>query len=279
MDGGRYKVTETSLKLSTKLSPVVDKHFLELKYNWYKKPQINYSKLDYIRTADEWFKSTKRNNLLGWEEFPYVDATMGCTHYIESIVIKYGWDGFQILPDEYAYYGLMGKFGTEPGNLEPNKPLMISLPSWRYGDLYAGWDDILKECEKKNIDIHIDMAWITTSKDITLDLSHPNIKSFAMSLSKYNLQWNRVGLRWTRQRGMDNITMFNHYYGDVNTGLMSCGVYMMKNIPRDYIWDKYGEKNLEVCKKYNLISTNILHLAKKPNDDQSYGIAHLILGQ
>lgn len=269
-------INYNGLQLNEKLIPVVDSYMKELKENWYSKPQTIVKNVEFVPLADEWFKSTQINNLYGWDQFPCADIVMGCTHYIESIVIKYGWDGFQILPEDYAYYGLMGKFGIEAGNLKPNVPLLVSLPNWKYSDIRPEWDDVLKECEQKNIDIHIDFAWITTSKGIEIDLTHPNIKSFAMSMSKYNMQWNRIGLRWTKQRTMDSITIFNHYYGDVNNGIVSCGAYMLNNIPRDYIWNKYGEQYNQLCEKYTLIKTKLLHVAYIPGNDYPNGIGHLI---
>lgn len=263
--------------LSKKLVPIVDEKLARLQTDWYESRQTQYSPTQFINIADEWFKSTRRNTLSGWNTFDCLDIVMGCTHYIESIIIKYGWSGFQILPDDYAYYGLMGKFGVEQGQLEPNKPLLLSMPNWKYCDIRPEWEDLLRECEEKNIDIHIDMAWITTSKNISIDVGHPNIKSFAMSLSKYNMQWNRVGLRWSKQRTMDAITMFNHYYGNVNNGAISCGVYAIKNIPRDYTWNTYEEKHKLICSTYNLEETKFVHVGKKPNNDTPYGIAHLIL--
>lgn len=265
------------MNLNIKLLPVDDIFFQELRQNWFSNCQKQYSKQEYITTADEWFKSTKRNKILGWDDFKYVDPIVGCTQFIESIIMKYGLEGFQILSPEYAYYQFIGKQKTIIGNLEPNKPLLVSLPNFWYCDILPRWNEILDECEKKNIDIHLDMAWITTSTDIEINLAHPNIKSFAMSLSKYSLQWNRIGLRWTKKRTMDSISISNHYYNDTHAGLMSCGVYIMNNVPRDYIWDTYGEKHVEVCNKYNLRSTKFLHVAKKQDEDRPYGIAHLIL--
>lgn len=263
-------------RLTTKLVPITDNFLIDLKNNWYTNPQKKYSNLDFTKIAVNWFQGTKKNDITGWNKFPYVDVIMGCTQFIESIVIKYGWDGFQILKNEYAYYSLMGKFGVDPGSLEPNKPLIVSLPNWNYTDIRPEWDDILKECEEKNIDIHIDFAWITVARDINFNLDHPNIQSFAMSMSKYNLQWNRIGLRWTRQRSMDSITIFNHYYGDVNSGVMNCGAYFMNNVPRDYGWDAYGEKYYNVCTEHNLVPTKIIHIAKIPGDETPYGIAQLL---
>lgn len=264
------------IPLSKKLIPISDSFLERLKSSWFEGKQKEVLHEDFLPVADSWFKSTKLNTLDGWNSFDCIDITMGCTHFIESLIIKYGWDGFQLLPDEYGYYGVMGKFGNEVGQLEPNKPLIVSLPNWKYADMRPEWEEVLKECESKNIDIHIDFAWITTAKNINIDLNHPNIKSFAMSLSKYALQWNRVGLRWSKQRTMDSITLMNKYYGDVNGALISCGAFMIDNIPRDYGWDVYGIQHAELCAKYNLIPTNVVHIVKNPADNLPYSIAETL---
>lgn len=261
--------------LTKKLIPIKDQFLTDLKDQWFNGPQKYVTVQRFVPMADEWFRSTKINDIQGWNKFPCVDAIMGCTHYIESFVLKYGWDGMQILPREYGYYGMMGKFGNEPGNLEPNKPLIVSLPNWYYADLRPEWNNILAECEQKNIDIHIDFAWITTARDIQIDLDHPNIKSFAMSMSKYSLQWNRVGLRWTRQRTMDSIAILNQYYGDVNSALTSCGAFMINNIPRDYAWNTYKDLHYSVCKELDLQPTKMVHVAKQ-QDQEVVGIGVLL---
>ena len=263
-------------KVTKKLLPLVDHHMSGLKQDWFEKNQQIVPYADFIPLADEWFKSTKLNDLQGWEKFPYIDVIMGCTHFIESFILQHGWDGMQILPEEYSYYTLVGgKYGTEQGKLEPNIPLIVSLPNWRYADLRPEWSDLLKECESKNIDIHIDFAWLTTARDIQIDLDHPCIKSFAMSMSKYGLEWNRIGLRWSRQRHPDAITMFNHYYGSVNTALTSCGAFMINNIPRDYGWNTYGDLHFQLCRELELNPTKLLHVAHS-KEYQPLGIGKML---
>ena len=262
--------------VTKKLTPMVDSYMKQLKQDWFEKSQKIVSYADFIPLADEWFKSTKLNDLQGWENFPCIDVIMGCTHYIESFILQYGWDGMQILPEEYSYYTLVGgKYGTDPGQLIPNTPLIVSLPNWSYADIRPNWDELLNECESKNIDIHIDFAWLTTARDIHLDLNHPCIKSFAMSMSKYGLEWNRIGLRWSRQRHSDAITMFNHYIGSVNTALTSCGAFMINNIPRDYVWNTYGDLHFQLCRELELNPTKLLHVAHS-KDNQVLGIGKML---
>jgi hypothetical protein len=226
---------------------------------------------------NEWFQSTRVNDLQGWASLPCIDITMGNTHYIESFVIRHGWDGFQVLTDEYAYYSFNGKWGVEVGDLEPNKPLIITLPHYKWAGVRPEWSKVLRECEQKNIDIHIDMAWSTLSKNVAIDFGHPNIQSVGMSISKYAMQWNRVGLRYSKQRTMDSITMFNHYYQpDTNSALSSCGAYAIDCIPRDYGWTTYADFHVDICRELDLIETDLIHVVKTKPTGTPMGITNLL---
>ena len=262
--------------LNKRVVPISDNFLLGLKEKWFNDSHkvVNYQ--NFIPIADQWFKSSKLININGWDKFPCVDVIMGCTHFIESLIIRNSFSGMQILKEEYGYFGLQGKHGVDPDGLIPNLPLYISLPNWKYCDIRPEWPDVLKIAEQKNIDIHIDFAWITTARDINIDLDHPNIKSFAMSLSKYGLQWNRIGLRWSKQRTMDSITMYNRFYGDVNSALTSCGAFMINNIPRDYGWNTYGQTYYQVCKSLNVMPTKMIHVVKEFGSDNILGVADIL---
>jgi hypothetical protein len=70
--------------------------------------------------------------------------------------------------------------------------------------------------------------------------------------------------------------MFNQYYGDVNSGITSCGAYMINNIPRDYAWNTYENMHHAICQDLNLIPTKLIHVAKSPETDDPVGIGQLI---
>lgn len=258
------------------LFPIKDQKMIDLRESWYANPQSQKNYKEFIPRATEWFQSTKNNDLHGWSALPHADVTMGCTHYLESIVQKYNWSGFQILKNEYAYYTLMGKHGVDPEDLEPHKPLIITVPHWTFCDVRPEWDEVLKICEQRKIDIHIDMAWIITARDIKIDLSHPCIKSMGLSLSKLSLQWSRVGLRFSRQKSMDSITIFNDYYKDTNTVMTSIGNFWMDNFERDYLWNTYGNQHHDLCRTLDVAPTKIIHVAKNKNDSTSLGIGQML---
>ena len=254
------------------LYPPQDNHLSSLKEAWYNEPQKPITHNDFVDKASNWFKSTKINDLQGWDKFPCVDVIMGCTHFIESFASKHNWN-IQILDKEYAYYTVMGKKHTEVGQLEAGKPLIVSLPNYYYGDR-PDWEDVLKECEQKDIDIHVDCAWVTASKGFNFNFDHPNIKSFAMSMSKYNFTWNRIGLRWSRQRTMDSCSLISAQkkYNELTT---ACGSYMMDNIPRDWGWEKYGDTVVQICKKLDLIPTMYFYVVKDKNNNL-YSIGNIL---
>jgi hypothetical protein len=121
------------------------------------------------------------------------------------------------------------------------------------------------------------MAWSTLSKNANIDFSHPNIQSVGMSISKYSMQWNRIGLRYSKQRTMDSITMFNHHYQpDTNSALSSCGAYAIDRIPRDYGWNTYANAYTNICKSLDLMETDLIHVVQTKPNGTAMGITNLL---
>jgi len=262
--------------LTKKLYPVADNFLTGLRAKWYNNSQSYSTAEQFIQEAEEWFKSTKRNEIQNWNEFKCVDIIMGCTHFIESLILKHGWDNIQVLRNEYGYYGLMGKHGVDLDQLQPGLPLIVSLPNFSYADIRPDWESILNICEQRDIDIHIDFAWMLVADGINVDVGHPNIKSFAMSLSKYDCHWNRIGLRWSKQRTMDSINIMTKYYGDVNSGIISCGNFLIRSIPRDYTWNIYGELYHQICSKLDVLPTKLINVVKSKQDNKVLGVGNLL---
>jgi len=260
---------------SDKLYHLNDAFLQNIKSEWFsgRHPQVTPDR--FIAQAQEWFRSSRLNDIRGWESFDCVDIILGCTHFIESLLIKHS-NQVQVLPYDYAYYALMGIPSTEPKDLRPRIPLIVSLPNWRYLDVRPDWQQVLDICHERCIDIHVDMAWMPVAREISLDLDHPCIKSFAMSLSKYSMEWNRIGLRWCRQRTMDSVTMFNQYQGAPNSAAISCGSWIMHNLDRDYAWKTYGPAHLDICKQQGYHASKMIHVAHRADRSGVVGIGKLL---
>lgn len=218
---------------------------------------------NFIEECDNWIHSTKLNKLTGLDKFNRKDIMNGCTQFIDNIYMQ---GPVQVLEGDYRYHNRLNrcKF-TTVGNLDDTMPLIISVPFPRYGAQHEQMTEILDECLKKDISVHIDGAWITCCKDLSFDFSHPSIKSVGISLSKgLGLGWNRIGLRWTKDPEPDSITIMNDFKMN-NRALTMIGLYFIRHIQNDYLWNTYGETYNKICKDFNLTPTKSIHLAMRNN--------------
>jgi hypothetical protein len=148
------------------------------------------------------------------------------------------------------------------------------MPFPRVGRIHDNMAALLEEATLKNIPVHIDGAWITCCKDIEFDFNHHSIQSVGISLSKgLGLGWNRAGLRYTRQTKVDSVTIMNDYNMNLRAVAM-IGLYFVRNIPVDYLWNKYSMSYYKICSDFNLTPTKSIYLALR--DNQPVGLSPLI---
>jgi hypothetical protein len=228
---------------------------------------------NFKKEAEAWIISSPFNTLEGLDTFSRKDIIIGCTQFIDTLYMN---GPVQTLINDYRYHDRLNlSMGQKSvGGLIPDVPLIIALPFPSLGNIHADMQEILDECVKKNIPVHIDGAWITCSRDIDFDFNHPAIKSVAISLSKgLGLGWNRVGLRWTKETKPDAITIMNDFNMN-NRALAMIGLYFVRNLPVDYLWLTHGDRYYKVCRDFNLLPTKSIHLAL--HNGQPVGISPLI---
>jgi hypothetical protein len=220
-----------------------------------------------------WLLNSNLNCLKGLEKFDRVDIIQGCTQFIDNLYIN---GPLQILEGDYKYHERLNpnlKF-AKIGKLKRHIPILIAAPFPSIGSSHPKIDNILEECLEKQIPVHIDGAWITCAKNFNFDFSHPAIHSVGISLSKgLGLGWNRIGLRWSYQI-TDSISIMNDFHMN-NKALVIIGLHYIKNLPPDYFWLKHANRNKKICKDFNLISTQSIHLALDENK-KPVGISPLI---
>ena len=229
---------------------------------------------DFKTEAEQWIFGSKLNNFTGIDAFTRKDIITGCTQFIDNLYMQ---GPVQVLRKDYRYHQrlkLAESFHATPGTFEKFVPLIIAMPFPSTGSIYEYMDDVLDECLEKSIPVHIDGAWITCSKDITFDFSHPAIKSVGVSLSKgLSLGWNRVGVRWSRDVDVDSITLMNDFHMN-NRVPTIIGLHYIRNFPQDYLWNTHGERYYKVCKDFGLTPTNSIQLALR--NGEPVGISPLI---
>ncbi len=228
--------------------------------------------IDFKRQTEQYILSSKLNRITGLEHFNRVDIINGCTQFIDNL---YMCGPVQVLREDYRYHQRLNlAFLKDVGSLIPDIPLIIALPFPRVGEPHKQMDEILNECQQKNIPVHIDGAWITSCRDLDFDFNHTMIKSVGISLSKgLGLGWNRIGIRYTRQFVQDSVTIMNDYRMN-NRALSIIGIHFLNNLEPDYLWNNYGEAYYKICKDFNLVPTKSIHIALR--DSIPVGLSPLI---
>jgi hypothetical protein len=195
------------------------------------------------------------------------DICLGCTQYIDTLYMRYGQDGLQVLEKEYTYHAKINpniRYKTID-TLDPYKPLIISQPFYN-GSTHIDMPKLLDRCLALSIPVHIDGAWITACKNIKIDFNHPAIMSFAASMSKgYGLSgWNRIGVRWTKEDVVDAVTIMNDFQ-QVPTQNVGIGIHFLDAIPPNYLWKHHGVNYNKICEDFNLTPTDSIHVALRNN--------------
>jgi hypothetical protein len=218
---------------------------------------------EFERKATKFIFESKLNNFSGIENFCYIDIISGCTQFIDNLYMQ---GPVQIINGDYKYHERLGyALLSNIGNLKKEIPLIISMPFPTLGSLHPLMNDLLNECSDKKIPVHVDGAWVTCCRDINFDFGHPSIESVGISLSKgLGLGWNRVGLRWSKRKINDSITIANNFHMQNRMPIMVAN-YVLDQVAPDYLWNKYYKINEKICKDFNLTQTNAIHIAKTKN--------------
>lgn len=227
---------------------------------------------DFKLECKDWLLSSKLNTLTGLDTFTRKDIIIGCTQFIDNLYMQ---GPIQVLKGDYRYHQRLGlaEF-NDVGSLTPNVPLIVAMPFPSIGAPHPNMEEILHECKIKNIEVHIDGAWISCCRDINFDFSSEVIRSVGISLSKgLGLGWNRIGLRWTRDAKPDAISIMNNFNMN-NRALAMIGLHFIRNLASDYLWNAHERNYNKVCQDFNLTPTNSIYLALQ--NGQPVGISPLL---
>jgi len=218
-----------------------------------------------------WLLQSKLNTVTGLDAFDRVDIVNGCTQFIDTIYMN---GPVQVLAGDYRYHARLGNWYTHPGFLSEAKQLVVAWPFPSTGDTHAQMKEILDEAQDKGISVHVDGAWLTCCRGIDFDLSHPSIKSVAISLSKgLGLGWNRIGLRWTKSDNADAVTIQNDFNMNLRAPAM-IGLHFLRNLEPDYLWNTHGDRYYKICHDFVLTPTRSIYIALK--NGQPVGVSPLI---
>lgn len=215
-------------------------------------------------TFHQWIQSSKKNKIIGLNEFPVSNVIHGVTHALDDFNVTFG-DRLVFPPEDYPYHR----------RIKPNSRYLhfskwkkgdvaiISSPFCHTGKIHDEMNDMIKHCEENEIDIHIDAAWFGPNLGYTLDLSSCAIKSVSFSLSKaIGIGKYQCGIRYEKGPLPGPVKVINDFKY-LHTSCILIGLTMMEKFPVDYFVDKYGEAYQQVIKEMGLNPTSTLHVALK----------------
>jgi hypothetical protein len=139
-------------------------------------------------------------------------------------------------------------------DLKMGDVLLISVP---FSDTCAVPDNIegmLNKCDRLNIPVMLDFAYLNISVPLKVNLEHPCIEYIVSSLSKvFPLENHRVGIRLQRKKFEDQLYVINEKnYNYINLLGAYVGTKMMKEFPAYYVVDEYRNDQKFMCESMNL---------------------------
>jgi len=216
---------------------------------------MSYANLDEFKTLYiDLLSDYKHSKLLGIERFKNINITEGTTGAFLDWYITYGINNIYVLVGEYPFH--YGNCIKRVDNIEalPNDSfLILSLPFSATGNIHTNYNEIIKTCEEKNIGVLLDCAYINISSIGEVNINSNAILSVATSLSKiFNTGTsNRIGLQLnlTKPKSpyqqLNDWQYVNHYSVNLHTKIM-------KRFGLSYVYDKYRDKQEQLCNKLNL---------------------------
>lgn len=218
----------------------------------------------FLEKVTDWILSSTLNKIENIDMFEFVDATIGVTQHIDELHYKHG-NRLVIFQGEYAYHWRLNPNILQVSHyseLPKNAVLVMSYPSVQTAGGIDNIVDILDFCYKNSIQVHIDAAWFGQCKNVYLDLKHPAIATFTVSLSKaFCMGSQRIGVRYSKNHIDGPISIMNSF-GYNNVSDMWIGCNMIDRFGSDFWWKNYSKQYTKVCKDFGLVETDSINIAK-----------------
>lgn len=227
-------------------------------------PQDSYEYTQtFLNKVDSWIQNHQYLDFNGFDSFTKKQAIIGCTQQLDELHYIHR-DNLKILEDEYAYHWRLNPNIIRIADWEQlsrNDVLVVSYPFVGTTGNIENFHQLLNRCQDLDIPVHIDGAWFAQCKDVSLDLSHPAIHSFSVSLSKaYFMGSQRIGIRYTKYDTHGPISIMNNF-GYNNVSDMWIGLQMIEKFGVDFWWKNYSKEYYQVCKDFNLTPSNAINIA------------------
>ena len=243
--------------------PVPDPDILE----YLMTTSINSTHNEFVNDYFQWFANP--HNINGIEKFNSLSYCNGTTEAFDKFYHKHMHRKLRFLRGEYFYHQIMAKrffkessFIDDPNDISNNDVVVMSVPFSDTGNVPEHYDNIMTQCEKNNVPVLLDMAYISLAVKLDINVDYQCIDTITTSLSKvFPVAHWRIGMRMQKENIDDTLDAYemNSY---LNTHAVNVGHQLIKQYPADYSFNKYRQQQLSFC--------NMLDI--KPSDSFIFGI-------
>ncbi len=212
----------------------------------------------FVDKFDKYIKASKVNNLKGLNDYKHRSFIHGTSQAFDSFWMRHNTKRFRCFKGEFFYHQANWKkfykwCYLEDDRIMTNDAVVISLPFSDYGKEHPRMREILDECEKWEVPVLIDCAYYLIGRGIEFNFTEYDcIEDITFSLSKGFHLANRLraGTRYSKKYYDDNIHMMIqfHQYSFLSAYL---GTELLSYFPPDYTVNKWRDKQLKFCKKFN----------------------------
>lgn len=224
---------------------------------------LNHEKIksEYLQTYKQWMFSS-HPGIQGWQDYNELCFTQGTTESFAQFYLRYRENKrLRLARGEYFYHQMMKvlwyteRFAwLDEDEIREGDVVLISCPFADTGDMPVNIEELLTACDNKGVPVMLDLAYISLSINRVIDLTHPCIEYVVSSLSKvFPVELYRIGIRMQRTKFEDQLYVINEKdYNYINVLSAYVGAQLMKKYPADYIYNKYRQKQMDMCAKLNI---------------------------
>ena len=206
-----------------------------------------------------WIQNSTNNTIIGLDEFKELTYVHGTSQSFDNFYFAHNGKRLVTLKGDFLYHELSVKrkilhHHYEKNLLESGDFMIISVPFSDSGNEPNNLEEILNECEQKNIPVWIDAAYMVMAGDITLDLRYECIQGISFSLTKgfYGCERLRIGVRMKRVYEDDGIDVANSMSMVSAVGCY-VGYEIMNKYSADYIYNTYRKRQELLCEELDLV--------------------------
>lgn len=229
----------------------------------------------YIDTYISYLGNMRLNSIHGLTRFKNIHLINGTTQTFDEAYHRHSLRRLRIYKGEYAYHKRVvpGFKFLEDGPIMAGDYVIVSIPHCSTGDVPHGFEEMLRQCETRNVPVIIDCAYIGTCSNVNFSVDHPNIESVSFSLTKGTGTGHiRSGIRFSNIDDDMPIAQQNRYDHTV-LGAAKLGIYFMQELGSpDYIPNIYLAHQLSVCRDAGITPTKCMHIAIGDNRYQQFTV-------